>query len=70
MIEILRTNDVVLLSALEVELTVNRIDTVILDDCSSTALGCTGMIARRLMVHADQEEQARRVCRDFMTVHG
>ncbi|GAB3125352.1 putative signal transducing protein [Novispirillum itersonii] len=70
MIEILRTNDVVLLSALEVELTVNHIDTVILDGCSSAAFGGIGMVARRLMVPADQEQEARRVYSDFMKVHG
>lgn len=70
MIELLRTNDVVLLSALEVELTVNHIDTVILDDCSSTAFGGLGMVARRLMVHADQEQDARRIYADFIKVHG
>lgn len=70
MIEILRTNDVVLLSALEVELTVNHIDTVILDDCASAVLGCLGAVPRRLMVHADQEDDAKRVYRDFMKTHG
>lgn len=61
MIELLRTNDVVLLSLIEALLTEQRVDYFVADRHMSVLEGSTGFMRRRVMVSADQARQARRV---------
>lgn len=57
--ELLRTNDIVFLSAFELELRAHGIDSVVFDSHTSVMEGSLPMIERRLMVLADQAEKAK-----------
>jgi hypothetical protein len=59
MIELVRANDPVLLSALEALLAAAGIDCLLLDQHTSVLEGSIGAIPRRLMVRADEAERAR-----------
>ena len=59
--ELLRTNDVVRLSWLVALLGDSGIDAVILDTHTSILEGSIGALPRRLMVHTDDAERARRL---------
>lgn len=67
--ELLRTNDVVLISALKAELKANGIDAVELDAYTSIAEGSLGVLPRRLMVAGDDIHRARRIRDDFRAAH-
>lgn len=64
MIELLRTNDLVLLSVIEAILTSERVDFFLADQHMSTLEGSTGFMQRRVLVPADVVERARRLLRD------
>ena len=57
--ELLRTNDIVLLSWLEVLLKDARISFLIADQHMSIMEGSIGAIPRRILVRADQLQRAR-----------
>lgn len=59
--ELLRTNDVVLLSFLETRLRQAGIDPIVLDTNASIVEGSIGILPRRLMVIDEDFEPARRV---------
>ncbi|MEQ8816475.1 MAG: DUF2007 domain-containing protein [Thalassobaculum sp.] len=59
--ELLRTNDLVRLSYLEALLRAEDIESLILDGHMSVLEGSAGAIPRRLMVTADDYDEARRV---------
>ncbi len=61
MVELLRTNDIVLLSFLGALLADAGIETVVLDTHTSILEGSIGAIPRRLMVIDDDIVAARRV---------
>ena len=64
MVELLRTNDPVLLSWLEATLAAHGIVCVVLDAHTSVVEGSIGAIQRRLMVEADDLAEARLVAAD------
>ena len=64
MIEILRTNDIVLLSLVDALLTSEAIEFFIADQHMSTLEGSSGFLQRRLLVPADRAAQTRRVLRN------
>jgi hypothetical protein len=61
MVELVRTNDVVLLSALEALLASAGIESFVLDRHASALDGSIGALPRRLMVRADEGPRARRL---------
>ena len=64
MIEIARTNDIVLISVIESVLVPAGIDFFIADQHMSVLEGSTGFMQRRIMVVEDQASQARRILRE------
>jgi hypothetical protein len=64
MIELLRSNDPVLLSWAEALLRDAGIMSVVLDGHTSVLEGSINAIQRRVMVHADDEAEARRILAD------
>ncbi len=62
--EIVRTNDPVLITAIEALLNGAGIAFMILDRNMSVLEGSVGMLPRRVMVAADSETKARRVLMD------
>ena len=64
MIELIRTNDAVLLSFAESLMKDAGIHCFIADQGMSILEGSLGMLPRRLMVEADREDEARRILRD------
>ena len=64
MIEIMRTNDLVLLSAVDALLTGADIEFFIADQHMSSLEGSVGFLPRRLLVPADRVHRARRLLRD------
>lgn len=64
MIEIMRTNDPVLISFVESLLKDARISHFIADSNMSILEGSVGIIARRVLVDADREEEARKLLKD------
>ena len=64
MLELLRTNDIVLLSRAEALLEERGIDFVVFDAHMSVLEGSIGAIPRRLMVLRDDIAAARRALRD------
>lgn len=62
--EIVRTNDPVLVSAIEALLTGAGIRHMILDQNMSVLEGSLGFLQRRIVVAAEQERTARDVLRD------
>ncbi len=59
MVELLRSNDLVLLSWVEAVLSARGIDVVIMDAHASAVEGSIGAIPRRVMVLAEDEYTAR-----------
>ena len=62
--ELVRTNDIVLISVIESLLEGAGIGHYVLDTHMSVLEGSVGMIARRIMVDSDEVNQARRILRD------
>ena len=62
--ELVRTNDLVLISAIEALLKGADIDHVVLDQNMSVLEGSLGMLPRRILVDADQAVRARRLLHD------
>jgi hypothetical protein len=64
MIELLRTNDVVLISAIEALLRAEGIHLFVADQYMSVLEGSAGFLPRRLCAPADQAERARALLRE------
>ena len=64
MIELIRTNDAVLLSFAESLMKDAGIHCLIADQGMSILEGSLGMLPRRLLVEADREDDARRILTD------
>lgn len=64
MIELMRTNDVVLISLIESLFKDADIGYFVADAFMSMMEGSTGFMARRIMVDADDVNQARRILRE------
>lgn len=64
MIELIRTNDAVLLSFAESLMKDAGIHCLIADQGMSILEGSLGMLPRRLLVEADREDEARRILTD------
>ncbi|MGE0629526.1 MAG: DUF2007 domain-containing protein [Hyphomicrobiaceae bacterium] len=62
--EIMRTNDIVVLSFAENVLRQTGIEPIVMDANMSVMEGSIGMFPRRLMVADDDEARARRALRD------
>lgn len=67
--EIVRTNDPVLVSAIEALLTGAGIPHMVLDQNMSVLEGSLGFLQRRIVVAADREKAAREVLRDAGLEH-
>lgn len=67
--EIMRTNDVVLVSAVGALLDGANIHHLVLDQNMSVIEGSLGVIPRRILVHEDDNLQARRVLTDAGLAH-
>ncbi len=61
MLELLRTNDLILLSLMEAILSDANIHYFVADQHMSAAEGSTGFLRRRVLVAADEVDQARRL---------
>ena len=61
MVEILRTNDLVLISVIESILTAERIAYFVADQNMAAVEGSLGFLPRRILVDAREAERARRV---------
>ncbi len=64
MIELLRTNDAVLISAVEALLKSGGIECFVADNHMSVLEGSIGVLPRRVLVAGDQLEKARRLLTD------
>ena len=64
MIEIVRTNDPVILSFIEALMKDAGIACMIADQNMSIVEGSIGILARRVLVDADRVEQAKQIVRD------
>ena len=69
MVERLRTNDAVLISAIEALLSGARIAHVVVDQNISVLEGSIGAFPRRILVGADQLDAARRLLTDAGLAH-
>lgn len=67
--ELVRTNDVVLLSAIGALLDGASIHYLLLDQNMSILEGSLGVIPRRILVHEDDNPQARRLLTDAGLAH-
>ena len=67
--ELLRTNDVVLVSAVGALLDGANIHHLVLDQNMSILEGSVGVIPRRILVHEDDAAQARQVLTDAGLAH-
>ena len=61
MVEILRTNDLVLISVIESILTAERISFFVADQNMAAAEGSLGFLPRRILVDQREAERARRI---------
>ncbi len=61
MVEILRTNDIVLISVIESILRAERVAYFVADQNMAAAEGSLGFLPRRILVDAREEDRARRV---------
>jgi hypothetical protein len=61
MIELLRTNDLVLISAVEALLSENGIDVFVADQFASAVEGSLGFLPRRILVDSDEVDRAGRL---------
>lgn len=64
MLEIIRTNDVVILSLAESLMKDAGIHCMVADQSMSVLEGSLGLLQRRLMVDADRADEARRILKD------
>ena len=64
MIELLRTNDLVLLSVVETILSSHRVEFLLADQHMASLEGSTGFLPRRILVPVDRADRARRLLRD------
>ena len=64
MIELIRTNDAVLLSFAESLMKEAGIHCLIADEGMSILEGSLGMLPRRFLVESDREDEARRILTD------
>ncbi|MGO4870365.1 MAG: DUF2007 domain-containing protein [Roseiarcus sp.] len=64
MIELLRTNDLVLISYIETLLTQADVAFFVADQHMSAVEGSLGFLPRRIMIDADKLERARRLLRE------
>lgn len=64
MIELLRSNDLVLLSFVRALLEAEKIEVFDLDQHASVMDGSVAMVQRRLMVHDKDERAARQLLKD------
>ena len=62
--ELLRTNDIVLISFVESLLKEQNIEHIVVDQHMSILEGSVGAIPRRLLVDSDYNSQARRILHD------
>ncbi len=62
--ELLRTNDLVLISFVEALLSDSGIGHVVLDQHMSMVEGSLGVLPRRMLVEADRADEARQLLRD------
>ncbi len=69
MVELLRTNDAVLISAIEALLSGAGIAHVVVDQNISVLEGSIGAFPRRILVGADQLDAARRLLTDAGLAH-
>lgn len=67
--ELVRTNDVVLVSAIEALLNGADIHHLVLDQNMSVLDGSIGAIPRRILVHEDDNRQARQILADAGLAH-
>ena len=67
--ELVRTNDVVLVSAIGALLDGAHIDHMVLDQNMSILEGSVGVIPRRILVHDDDNRAARQVLTDAGLAH-
>lgn len=61
MVEILRTNDIVLISVIESILKAEQVAYFVADQNMAAAEGSLGFLPRRILVEAREEDRARRV---------
>jgi len=61
LVEILRTNDLVLISVIESILTAERVRYFVADQNMAAAEGSLGFLPRRILVDAHQQGRARRL---------
>lgn len=64
MIELVRTNDLVLISLIETLLSEAGVAFFVADQYMSAVEGSLGFLPRRIMIDADKREQARRLMRE------
>ncbi|MDR6815612.1 hypothetical protein J2X76_000766 [Neorhizobium sp. 2083] len=64
MLEIIRTNDVVILSLAQSLMKDAGIHCMVADQSMSVLEGSLGLLQRRLMVDADRADEARRILKD------
>ena len=64
MIELVRTNDLVMISVIEGLLTQERVAFFVADQHMSATEGSVGFLPRRIMVDADELARARRLLMD------
>lgn len=64
MIELLRTNDIVLISRIEALLAEYEIDVLVADQYMSAVEGSLGFLPRRMMIDGDDLPRARRALRE------
>ncbi len=67
--ELIRTNDAVLISAVQAYLDGAGIKYVVLDQNMSVLEGSLGMLPRRILVHEDDHREARQVLSDAGLAH-
>jgi putative signal transducing protein len=67
--ELVRTNDIVLVSAIGALLDGANIHHLVLDQNMSVVEGSLGMLPRRILVHEDDNREARRILSDAGLAH-
>jgi putative signal transducing protein len=67
--ELVRTNDIVLVSAIEALLDGANIHHLVLDQNMSIIEGSLGILPRRILVHEDDNQQARRLLSEAGLAH-
>jgi hypothetical protein len=67
--ELVRTNDIVLVSAVGALLDGANIHHLVLDENMSVVEGSLGMLPRRILVHEDDNREARQILSDAGLAH-